>query len=85
MFQCKQEMQKYETEEYKGYLNDVDNYLNELAGTLSKSKYVNYMDPENLKNAREYVDILFAHFFLSADERLIDLANTLGVKNILEF
>ena len=85
IFHFKQEMAKHEHENYKGYVRDVDTYLNELAVSLCKSKHDNYMNPEYLTNSRKLIDKLFASFFLSGDRTILDLANSLSMNSILEF
>lgn len=84
IFHFKQEMAKHEHEDYKGYVRDIDTYLNQLAVSLCKSEYDHFMNPEYLINSRKLVDKLFASFFLSGDRAILDLAKSLSMNNILE-
>ena len=85
IFQFKQEMAKYEHEDYITYMSEVNIYLNELAVAVCKSNHDDYMNNLNLINSRKFVDKQFANFFLAGDRSILDLAHSLGMKDILEF
>jgi predicted nuclease with TOPRIM domain len=71
------------TDEYNGYVENVEKYLEQLAQAFCTNSTINVRNQNEIE-ARKTIDKLFVEFFLAGDRKIIDLAKCLNMKNILD-